>query len=187
MLNLFDIKQPYLIAEVACAHQGDPNLLYELSEFALTSGFPAIKFQIMNARSHMSSKHKLFSLVESLEISPKIWISLFKHLRIKFPEAMLICDIYDLVSFDLVKSLKPDAIKIHAADLGNTDLIKKSITLSLPIYLGLGGSSYSEFSNTVSLIKANHKSHLCIMFGYQGFPTPLSNFGLKLIISFNVL
>ena len=66
---MFDFSTNLLVAEVACAHQGDFQNLLKLSCKVLDAGFQAIKFQLMNAESHMSSQYELFPLVQSLEIA----------------------------------------------------------------------------------------------------------------------
>lgn len=181
IIAMFDPTQKLLIAELACAHQGDSDLLHRLSCKALDAGFKAIKFQLMNAQSHMSSHHPLFGLVQSLEIPPEDWFTLFHNLRYNYPHALLIADIYDPASLILAKDLKPDLVKIHAADLGNQELVKDISQLNLPLLLGTGGSSYDEIESAIDIIVSYTSAPICLMFGFQSFPTQLSDFGLCLI------
>lgn len=178
---MFNFSQKLLVAEVACAHQGDYHLLHRLSCAALDAGFNAIKFQLMNAQSHMSTYHDLYKLVESLEISPNDWRMLFTSLRKEYPQALLIADIYDAASLGLAKELCPDIVKIHAADLGNFELVQDISKMDLPLLLGTGGSSLDEIESAIEVINRNTCAPLCLMFGFQAFPTHLSDFGLGLI------
>ena len=184
MSSLLSKFSPYsvsLIAEVACAHQGDPELLNQLTKNALDAGFTCIKFQIMNAYGHMSAKHRLFPLVHSLEIEPSIWIALFKWIREEYPHVHILCDVYDYPSLELVSNLSPDGVKIHSADLGNPEILGNIHQLNLPVLLGIGGSSINEVTKALDTVFSNSNQQVALMFGYQGFPTRLDDTGLSVI------
>ena len=168
-----------IIAEIASAHEGRFNDLIKLIDFAKETGADAVKFQVLNAESHMTPEHEIWDIVKQLEFSRKQWIKAAEYTR-KATNMVLLTDIYDLASVETVKAMNPDMIKIHTADLNNFELVKEAAKINLPTLIGVGASTLDEISKCLHVFrKFNSKVFLALMHGYQGFPTKLDDMNMR--------
>ena len=53
-MSFFKNNSPYIIAEIASAHEGNPDLAIELLNFASKSKADAVKFQIFKTEKLLS-------------------------------------------------------------------------------------------------------------------------------------
>ncbi len=159
-----------VIAEVACAHEGDYDKLIRLIDIAIETGADAVKFQVLNAQSHMAPSHRIFELVKTLEFSKAEWEKAIGYLR-KKSDILILTDIYDEASLDTVVALDPDMIKIHSADLNNYRLLEKAAQLNKPTLIGAGASSLDEIRDALLFYGKHFTGFIGLLHGYQAFPT----------------
>ena len=109
-----DPSYPLLIAEIACAHDGDPWKCSKLIEGS-KSGADAIQLQIFSAQLQVPRSHKLRELLENLEIDRKTWKNLFS--QAKETGLMVSAFVYDEESLEWVQDWDPDMYKLNSSDL----------------------------------------------------------------------
>jgi len=170
---------PLLIAEIANTHGGNINYLKEIIRKTQQTKVDAIKFQIIRASEILTSNHPQYKLFKSLEFSKKEWIDNTKY--IKNYNKKIVTDIFGENSLEIAKAINPDYIKIHSTDFNNYDLIKKTLKMSKPILLNIGGATISEINEVVKLLK-NHV--FCLQLGFQDYPTPINEINLNKILRF---
>ena len=72
-MNMFEKNAPYIIAEIASAHEGNVNLAIEIAKYALASKADAVKFQIFKSEKLLSKNNPFFKQFKKLEFSFKEW------------------------------------------------------------------------------------------------------------------
>ena len=65
------LDKPYIIAEIASAHEGRSDLALELANHAVNAGADAVKFQIFNRERLLSSHNPFFHEFGEIELSAK--------------------------------------------------------------------------------------------------------------------
>jgi sialic acid synthase SpsE len=162
----------YVIAEMACSHEGDPGLARKIIDAAAEAQADAIQFQIWLAKDLMVPHHADYSKLLRLELSRETWAELAEHARARRPEMEIIACVYERGSVDFGEELKVDAYKLHSADLSNPDLVKYVAATGKRIDLSVGASSLAEIQSAIEWIRETSDSRIWLMYGYQNFPTP---------------
>jgi len=162
----------YIIAEMACSHEGDPTLAKKIIDGAGAAGADAIQFQIWNLKRMVVPHHPDYAMLERIEMSPTVWTELTSYTRERYPQMQIISCVYEVSSVDLCEDLQVDAYKIHSADLSNPFLINYVAETGKRIDLSVGASTIVEIQTAVDWIRSVGNDSLWLMYGYQGFPTP---------------
>lgn len=161
----------YIIAEMACSHEGDPALAHKIIDGAGQAKADAIQFQIWSLPDMVVPQHPDYRLLKKLELSHDQWTGLAQYTRSKYPKMQIVACVYEQKSVDFCKCLRVDAYKIHSADLSNSYLIKYVATTGKRIDLSVGASTPDEIKQAVSWIKETSSAEIWLMYGYQNFPT----------------
>ena len=112
-----------VIAEIANAHQGDPELAIELASRAIESGCNSVKFQVYFAHELLVRKHPRYEHFKNQAFSVNQWEDIFK--QVKHKGADIYCDIFGLDAFEIAKENDIDGYKIHSSDLNNSMLLSR--------------------------------------------------------------
>jgi len=166
------MKPPYIIAEMACSHEGEAELAKKIILSAGEAGANAIQFQVFLAKERIVPQHHDFNLVSSVELSQDQWVTLSNFSRKFFPSLDIIACVYERFSVDFCEKMGVDAYKIHASDLSNPHLLKYVAETGKRIDLSVGCSSLEEIQSAIEYINYSSSSEIWLMYGYQNFPTP---------------
>jgi N,N'-diacetyllegionaminate synthase len=175
----------YVIAEMACSHEGDSMLAKRIIDAAGASGADAIQFQIWKANKIMSPQHKDYALLQRIELSYTKWHDLYSHAKREFPAMDVIACIYDLDSLDFAHELGVNAYKIHNADLTNPMLVKSMAKTQKRIDLSIGGAEQNEITQCLSWIRSVSNAAVWLMYGLQNFPTDASEINIQYMLDLN--
>ena len=74
----------FIIAEIACSHNGKIHKLKKLINDAYYSGADAVQFQIWDLRYMMSPKNSLYKKLKKIEFTTEDWIKIIKFTKINF-------------------------------------------------------------------------------------------------------
>ena len=165
----------FVIAEMACSHEGDPALARVIIDGAVTAGADAIQFQIWDHRTMVVPDHPDAEVLRRIELSHDEWTSLAEYARSRNPGMEIIACIYDRPSVDFAASIGVDAFKIHTADLANPTLIRHVAAIGKRIDLSVGASTVAEISNALAWIEEAGGCEVWLMYGQQLFPTEISD------------
>ncbi len=158
----------HIIAEMACSHDGNPQLARRIIDGAGAAGADSIQFQIWRLEDMMVRAHPAFDAVKRLELSRPHWQALTSHVRERWPGLAIIACVYDPASVDFAETLGVDAYKLHSADLSNPYLLRHMAGTGKRIDLSVGGSTIGEIQDAIAHIAGND---IWLMYGYQNFPT----------------
>ncbi len=177
--NIGDSNPPYILAEMACAHQGKYSLADKILDYVILSKADAIQFQIFNVENLVSCKHSFFKQSKDLELPFTDWKKLI--IKAKTKELAVWCNVFDPVSVQFSAENGADALKIHSTDLSNPYMLDAVAATGLPLALAVGGSYEEEIVYAINYLKNKNLENIIIMHGYQGFPTAINDNNLKFI------
>ncbi len=165
----------FVIAEIACSHNGKINKLKKLIKDAAFAGSDAVQFQVWDLRYMMSPKNSLFKKLKKIEFTPEEWIEIIKFTKNKFPKLKIYCCFYEHKSFQILKKIKIDGIKINSSDLTNPLVLKEVSKFRGIKNLSVGGSSIEEINYAIKFLG---KKNIILMYGVQNFPTKIKDANL---------
>lgn len=171
-------NRPFIIGEVASAHEGNYLLAIKIGKAAYKAGADAVKFQLFNCDALMSSKNPQYKKFKQLEIKQNDWIKVFKKFDRK---NFLIAEIFDIESLIFAINLKIfKMIKIPSTCLVNKNMLQALKNFNKTIILASGGASLPEINFALKHLKKKRKD-IVIMAGFQNFPTKIEDTKLSQI------
>ena len=176
--KLINPKKVEIIAEIANAHQGDPENAYQLGLHGINSGADAIKFQIYFAEELLTKKHKRYNHFKKQSFSTNTWIKLIS--KLKKNKTKIYCDIFGEKAFKVASRLNVDGYKLHSSDLNNIFLLKKLKKTNKKIFLSAGGSTINEIGYAINTLSKKKKLPI-LLHGFQSYPTKVEDCELSRI------
>ena len=170
-----------LIAETAWHHQGDYGFMKNLvSEIATKTEANIIKMHItLDFDEYMDSSHDAYALLKPWLFNKEQWIELIEIARINGKKIMLLLNDIEAIKFGL--SFSPEYVEIHSTCLNDVfmlDELKKGLSPSTKVVLGVGGTSIDEIDHAIHYLK---HSNILLMFGFQNYPTVYEDVNLNKI------
>ena len=181
--------KPYLIAEIAQAHDGSLGILHSYIDAVAKTGVQAVKFQMHIAEAE-SSIHEPFRVKFSyeddtrfdywkrMEFSLEQWKGIKKHCD----EAGLdfICSPFSNLAVDWLEEIGVSAYKVGSGEVNNLLLLEKITRTGKPVIISSGMSSFDELDQTVAFLK-NKNADFSILQCTTAYPTQPEQFGLNVI------
>ncbi len=172
---------PYIIAEIASAHEGEIKVLRKLIEEVIKSNADAIKFQIFNRNYLISKNNPLFDEFGQIELSQDTWKEIL--LEVSKDSIDVIVEPYDIESIKLLEKIdvKID-FKSPASNINNKDYLFHLCKRAKKIYLSVGGATIEEVKVAINYIKSlNLENEIILVCGFQNFPTKIEDSNLSQI------
>lgn len=177
----------YIIAEMACSHEGDLNLAKRIVDSAGRAGADAVQFQVWSLNDLVAPSHSDYAKLFELELSRDEWSTLIAYSQRCYPEMETVACVYEVDSVEFCEKHRIDAYKIHSSDIMNRSLLRKVGQTKKRVHLSVGASQLNEIQDGVERLKANSTSSICLMFGYQDFPTSPNDVHLDYMIKLKQL
>jgi len=165
----------FVIAEMACSHEGDINLARKIIDGAANAKADAVQLQIWSLAHMMSPQRKEYGLLQKIEFSQDEWRDLVNYSREKYPQMQVYVCVYEHSTIEFIDSLGIDGFKLNSSDLSNPLVLEKVAKTGKPIDLSVGASSIAEIQIAVDKIKSISNSSITLMYGHQSFPTKPEN------------
>ena len=182
-------QKPYLIAEIAQAHDGSLGILHSYIDAVAQTGVQAIKFQMHIAEAE-SSIHEPFRVKFSKEDATRYdyWkrmeftLEQWKEIKKHCDEVGLdfICSPFSNLAVDWLEEIGVHTYKIGSGEVNNLLLLEKVIQTGKPIIISSGMSSFNELDETVAFLKSNN-AQFSILQCTTAYPTKPEQFGLNVI------
>lgn len=182
-------NKPYLIAEIAQAHDGSLGILHSYIDAVAKAGVQAIKFQMHLAEAE-SSIHESFRVKFSredatrfdywkrMEFSLEQWKDIKKHcddVGLDF-----ICSPFSNLAVDWLEEVDVHTYKIGSGEVNNLLLLEKITRTGKPIIISSGMSSFAELDETVAFLKSKN-AKFSILQCTTAYPTMPEQYGLNVI------
>jgi N,N'-diacetyllegionaminate synthase len=172
----------YIIAEMACSHEGDRSLARKIIDGAGNAGSDAIQFQIWSLIDMVVPHHPDYKRLKRIELTREEWSDLATYTREQHPTMKIVACVYEHGTVDFCEKINIDAYKLHSADLSNPSLIKYLSQTNKRIDLCVGASTIDEIQKAVEWIRGFSNAEIWLMYGYQSFPTPTDGLNLDFMI-----
>jgi N,N'-diacetyllegionaminate synthase len=172
----------YVIAEMACSHEGDLKLGKGIIDGACKAGADAIQFQIWKLDELMIPEHKSWDFLKKIEFTYEQWQCLYNYAKERNSEVEIIACVYEVSSVIFSEKMGVDAYKVHRSDLTNYQLIRAVAETGKRIDLSVGAATVDEITQAISWINEISSAKIWLMYGYQNFPTPIDDVHLDYIL-----
>lgn len=169
--------KPFIIAEMACAHDGKKEKAKLLIDAAFNAKADAVQLQFFIADETVTPFHPAYEVVKSIEFSEEEWTEIFNYARSK-GILVFVCT-YDVPSVQLAIKLRADGIKLNSADLSNPEVVEAVAKSNIPFTLGTGASTLEEISKGLKLAEENGAKDVILMHGVQNFPTQTEDLNIS--------
>lgn len=176
-----------IIAEMACSHEGDPNLAIKIIDGAAEACADAVQFQIWSLIHMMAPQRPEYEPLKKIELKRDEWSDLVAYTREKYPKMQIYVCVYEHQSSDFIKSLDIDGFKLNSSDLSNPYVLDKVAATGLPINLSIGASTLTEIQTAIERIKKVSQAKITLMYGYQNFPTAIEDIHLNYMMKIKEL
>jgi N,N'-diacetyllegionaminate synthase len=165
-----------IIAEIANAHQGDPDRVLALVRHAAASGADAVKFQVYFADELLAVSHSRYEHFRALEFETGFWPHAVAAAHAVGVQAY--CDVFGLRALDAAVNAGARGYKIHASDLGNVPLLRRIGSHDGKIFLSVGGANLREIGHALQIVDPDRCREVTLLHGIQTYPTPVAEAGL---------
>ena len=182
-------NKPYLIAEIAQAHDGSLGILHSYIDAVAKTGVQAIKFQMHIAEAE-SSIHEPFRVQFSYEDKTRFdyWkrmeftLDQWKEIKKHCDEVDLdfICSPFSNLAVDWLEEIGISSYKIGSGEVNNFLLLEKIAKTGKPIIISSGMSSYKELDIAFDFLK-NKKVNFSILQCTTAYPTQPEQYGFNVI------
>lgn len=183
------MKQTYIIAEIAQAHDGSLGMAHAYIDAVAKTGADAIKFQTHIAAAE-SSIHEPFRVKFSkqdatryeywqrMEFSLEQW----KGIKAHCDEVGLdfISSPFSNTAVDLLEEVGVKCYKIGSGEVNNFLLLEKIANTGKPMIVSSGMSSFSELDATITFLQEK-QCDFSILQCTTSYPTAPKQFGLNVI------
>jgi N,N'-diacetyllegionaminate synthase len=182
-------QKPYLIAEIAQAHDGSLGILHSYIDAVSKTGVQAVKFQIHIAEAE-SSIHEPFRIKFSKEDANRFdyWkrmeftLEQWKGIKQHCNEVGLdfICSPFSNLAVDWLEEIGILTYKVGSGEVNNFLLLEKITQTGKPIIISSGMSSYEELDKMVEFLKSKN-AVFSILQCTTAYPTKPEQYGLNVI------
>lgn len=170
----------FVIAETAFNHMGKIEYFEKLIKNAESNDIKMITFQILHPESFSTLAYSKYKFSKQVEIDFEKWEYIY-NLCVKNNIVFIPCFL-DLFSYEKLKHLKFDYIKIHSTDLFNYPLlneIKKYNPSNLILETQV--CNLHEIKNTLSFFDGSYKGNIILFHGFSDYPTQLTDQNLNML------
>ncbi|MBG0791122.1 MAG: N-acetylneuraminate synthase family protein [Desulfovibrionaceae bacterium] len=174
-----DGRPVYILAEMACAHDGSPEKAKRLIDAAKAAKADGVQLQFFCTDELVTPNNKIHSLLKRIELDREQWRDIHAHARQSGLDVWA-CT-FDLPSVALAGELGVDGIKLNSSDLASPDMIRAVSALGIPFTLGTGASTLEEIAQALDVAREAGGEDIVLMHGVQNFPTALKDANLKRI------
>lgn len=182
-------NKPYLIAEIAQAHDGSLGILHSYIDAVAQTGVHAIKFQMHIAEAE-SSIHEPFRVQFSKEDATRFdyWkrmeFTLAQWLEIKTHcDAVgldFICSPFSNLAVDWLEIIGVKAYKVGSGEVNNFLLLEKIAQTGKPVIISSGMSNFEELDQTIAFLKSK-KVDFSILQCTTAYPTKPEQYGFDVM------
>ena len=182
-------QKPYLIAEIAQAHDGSLGILHSYIDAVAKTGVQAIKFQMHIAAAESSIQEPFriqfsredatrYDYWKRMEFTLAQWAGIKQHcdeVKLDF-----ICSPFSNLAVDWLEEIGIHSYKIGSGEVNNFLLLEKIAQTDKPVIISSGMSSFEELDKTVVFLK-QRKVDFSILQCTTAYPTKPEQYGFNII------
>jgi len=184
-----DSKRPFVIAEIALAHDGSLGTAHAFIDAAAQAGADAVKFQthIAAAESTLDEPFRValsqqdaerYNYWRRTEFTAEQWQNLAAHA--KQCGVIFFSSPFSVEAVHLLAELGVALWKVPSGELRSRDLLEAMLAAGGHVLISTGMSPWREIDETVALLRSR-AAEFTLMQCTSRYPTPLSEVGLNII------
>ena len=158
----------YIIAELACAHEGDFEFAVHQIDAAIRAGASAVKFQVFTADGLVVPSHELHAAYKRFQFSTEQWCRLSDIARVGGLHVLI--DVFEPWSLEVANLVDAEGVKVHSSNVTNPHFLEQVAQNGRPIFIGVGGTTEAEIHAAVQILR-KHDVPFALIHGFQGYPT----------------
>lgn len=181
--------RPFLIAEIAQAHDGNLNFAHNFIDLLADAGVDAVKFQMHMPEYESTLEEQFrvpFTCLENnrydywarMNFSDEGWAALVKHCQER--GVAFLCTPLCVEAIERLDRLGTPAFKVGSGEVMTPDLFESMARVGKPILLSTGMSSYAMIEDRVAFMRGRG-----VPFGLfqctTKYPTPLHEVGVNVM------
>lgn len=167
-------RRPYVIAEMACAHDGDYEKAIRIIDAAIEAEADAIQLQFFIPESTVTPNHPVYETLKKIAFSREQWQKMVQYVRSKKNIDVWVCT-YDYPSVAWAKEMNVDGIKLNSSDLSNPELLEAVAQTGIPFTIGTGASYMEEVRAAIQKVEHHGAQNFVLVHGVQNFPTAIED------------
>lgn len=181
--------RPYIIAEIAQAHEGSLGNAMAFIDAAKESGADAVKFQTHIAAEESTPQEpwrvafsrqdaSRYDYWKRMEFTFEQWVILKAHCDER--EISFLSSPFSLMACDWLERLGMPAWKVASGEINNDELLRRILATGQPVILSTGLAAPDEALATTRRVQANGNS-VALLHCTTRYPTPPEEEGLNLL------
>ncbi len=190
MLDLNNLEQPYLIAEIGINHNGDLQIAKKLIDAAFACSWDCVKLQKREpdlcvpehqkgairetpwgTMTYIEYKHRI-------EFSRKEYDYIDKYCKEK--PLSWSASVWDIPSVEFIAGYDVPFIKLPSAMLVEKDLLIMACKTGKPIILSTGMSTLEEIDEAVNIL-SKYACQFALMHANSAYPAPIEDLNIRCI------
>ena len=185
-------EPPFIIAEVAQAHDGSLGMAHVYIDAVARAGADAIKFQthIAEAESTLDEPFRVrfsrqdetrYAYWKRMEFTAEQWAGLADHA--KQQGLVFLSSAFSMPAVRLLRQIGMAAWKVGSGETANRQLLDEMAVDECPILISSGMSTYGEVERAYRLIRGKGVP-VAILQCTSRYPTPLEEIGINVMHEF---
>lgn len=182
-------NSPFIIAEIAQAHDGSLGILHSYIDALSKCGVDAIKFQTHIAEAESSEYEKFrinfsyedktrYDYWQRMEFTKTQWLEIKSHCEDVGLEFM--SSPFSNAAVDLLEKLHVKRYKVGSGEVNNLLILEKIAKTGKPLIISSGMSSFQELDETINFLKP-FKNPLSVLQCTTAYPNVSKDWGLNMI------
>jgi N,N'-diacetyllegionaminate synthase len=180
---------PFIVAEVAQAHDGSLGAAHAYVDAVAKTGAQAIKFQLHIAAAE-STRSETFRVKFSpqdqnrydywkrMEFSEEQWVGLSRHASER--GLLFLCSPFSIAAVELLERLGVPAWKIGAGEITTAPLLDRVARTGRPVILSSGVAGWSDLDAAVARVRQG-RAPVAVLQATTSYPCPPEALGLNVI------
>jgi len=189
--TFFSDENPLIIAELGTSHNGDIKKAKKMIDAAADSGAVCAKFQLVYADEILhpntgvvplpGGNIRLYDRFKTLEAPQEFYIDIKEYTESK--GLIFLCTPFGMKSAEILKGMKPAAVKIASPELNYTGLLKEVAAWEIPALLSSGVSKLADIEAAISIMRNEELGikNICLLHCVTSYPAPEIEYNLRLL------
>jgi sialic acid synthase SpsE len=175
---LTDHTIPYIIAETAYIHEGDPKIFSAiLTKLAEHHCADAVKYHILlDVDAYITHAHHLYNLYDTFKLPPNTWENILQETKQKGFETIVLADEKNAIDFAANHPDLVTAVELHAIAINNFEMLDRAKKIPQPVILGVGGSTQDDIHYALDYLD---RPDILLTYGFQIYPTKFEYINLN--------
>ncbi len=192
-LLIKDNPRAIFIAEAGINHDGSLQTAKKMVDAAVCAKADYVKFQSFKADKLVTSDALTSTYIDKGSFEGESFRDLLKRLELSREDHLalkgycgkknikFLSTAFDVASFDLLREIGIDVLKVPSGDLTNIPFLKYMASSKLPMIVSTGMATLGEIEEAIEAIVARGNDQIVLMHCISWYPAEIKNANLRFI------